>query len=104
MKGFREHVLTRQDALIADVAFAIGSRIQRAQRKGLETLDLKQEVRRGFERLRVIEPKVRIVLKDVAWESSRDKEFMTALAQAFPKTDLEGWFEEFNVARERVPE
>jgi hypothetical protein len=44
---------------------------------------------------------VRIVFKDVAWESSRDDEFLAALEAALPAEELKGWFEEFAVVRQR---
>ena len=69
---------------------------QRPPRKAVE-----QQVADGLDRLRVIEPGVRIVFKDVAWESSRDDEFLAALEAALPAEELKGWFEEVAVVRQR---
>ncbi|MEZ5293420.1 MAG: hypothetical protein R2745_20225 [Vicinamibacterales bacterium] len=100
--GFVEAIRADEATLVKEVTQAVASRTSRAaQRQLFEELDLEQEVRKGLDRLRVIEPRVRIVLKNVAWESTRDDEFMEALRQALPEEDLEGWFEEFTVARER---
>ena len=55
-----------------------------------------------MERMRVADPVVRIVLKNVSWESSRDAEFTNALRQAFPEDELVGWIEEFTAAKEQV--
>jgi hypothetical protein len=52
--------------------------------------------------MRVIPPHVRIVTKDVSWESTRDEEFTEALRDAVPAVELEGWFYEFTAAREDV--
>lgn len=100
--GFRKHVLAQQHSLAEEVVAAIRTRLARAApQKKLDGVDLRAHVQAGFERLRVTEPAVRIVTKDVAWESARDVEFIDALEQALPKEDLEGWFEEFTAARER---
>ena len=100
--AFRASVFEREDALVAKIVTAIRARVERSvQRKALERLDLEHDVRKGLQRLRVIEPKVRIVLKDVAWESTRDKEFEGALAEALDPDDLSGWFEEFTAAPQR---
>ena len=45
--------------------------------------------------MRVIEPRVRIVTKNVSWESSRDKEFTDALQRVLSPDDLQDWFDEF---------
>ena len=52
----------------------------------------------------VVEPRVRIVLKNVSWESSKDAEFTQALAKAIPKEELKDWFEEYLAAPERISE
>lgn len=105
VKAFREHVSGKEDRLVDDIVKAIKARIGRSdQKKKLEKFDLKDEVRRGLARMRVIEPHVRIVLKNVAWESTRDAEFQEALEKALPAKDREGWFEEFTAARARIPE
>jgi hypothetical protein len=51
--------------------------------------------------MRVTEPRVRLVTKNVSWESTRDEEFTYVLREALPPEDLEGWFEEFTAAMER---
>ena len=67
----------------------------------MKPINLEDEVRRGLASMRVIEPNVRIVLKDVSWESTRNEEFTAALQAVLPPTELEGWFEEFTAAKER---
>lgn len=100
--AFREHVRARQNALIEEIVGAIKARIERSKQPGkYKDTDLNDMVREGLERLRIIEPKVRIVYKNVAWESSRDEEFIAALEAAIPEEDREGWFQEFIAAPER---
>jgi len=105
VEAFRKHASEREDVLVKNLVEAIHARVSRSdQRQRLIKLDLAGEVRNGLARMRVIEPNVRIVLKNVAWESTRDGEFQNALAQALPQQELEGWFTEFTAARERLPE
>jgi hypothetical protein len=102
--AFRQHTDGREDDLVRNIVDAIRMRVTRSsERQRLATLDLEAEVRKGLARMRVIEPQVRIVLKNVAWESSRDAEFLTALENAIPAQDRQGWFDEFIAARERTP-
>ncbi len=46
-------------------------------------------------------PEVRIVTKNVSWESSRDSEFKRELKNAFGEQELLGWFEEFTAVKEK---
>jgi hypothetical protein len=102
VQAFRKHADGREDSLVKNIVAAIRARVSRSdQQQKLNKLDLDTEVRNGLARMRVIEPHVRIVLKNVAWESTRDAEFQKALEQALPAHDREGWFEEFTAARER---
>lgn len=102
VKAFRHYAKNKEDALVDQIVAAIQERVNRsAQKESLKRLDLKSIVKKGLSRMRVIEPQVRIVLKNVAWESTRDKEFQQALEKAFPPAERKGWFEEFTAARER---
>ena len=99
---FRERVNQDEDHLVSDIVDSIKRRIAQSGRKrDFDGIDLNREVRSGLERMRVIEPRVRIVIKDVSWESSRDEEFISALRRALPAEDLQGWFDEFVAAQER---
>ena len=54
------------------------------------------EVQAGLDNLRAITPHVRLVFKDVAWDSTRDEEFTDALRKALPKKARdEPWFKAF---------
>lgn len=102
VKAFQNHVKTEENKLIDSIVSSISARLERSKNpNSLKGIDLKAEVTKGLQRMRVIEPKVRIVLKNVAWESSRDQEFTTALKQAFTEDELKGWFEEFTAARQQ---
>jgi hypothetical protein len=103
VEEFRKHVGNREDALVNDIVAAIEARISRSeQQHKLKKRDLEDQVRKGLARMRVVAPHVRIVLKNVAWESTRDAEFQRALEQALPAADRRGWFEEFTAARART--
>ncbi|MCG3168779.1 MAG: hypothetical protein CALGDGBN_00286 [Pseudomonadales bacterium] len=101
--SFRSHVKKDEDQLIKGIVDSIADRVKRSGPSNkLKSIDLDSEVRRGLDRLRVIEPKVRIVLKNISWESSRDAEFLDAIQRALPSAELEGWFEEFTAVRQRA--
>lgn len=103
--GFRKQASGGEDSLVKEIVNAIQNRFARSKEQKMpKNLNLEQEVRKGLDRMRVIEPRVRIVLKNVAWESTRDDEFQSALEKALPAVDREGWFEEFTAARERPTE
>ena len=100
---FRDQVNRDEDALVSAIVDSIEKRIELSGRnQDFRGIDLSSEIRRGLEGMRVIEPRVRIVIKDVSWESSHDQEFTTALGRALPAEDLQGWFDEFLAAQERV--
>jgi hypothetical protein len=104
VKAFREHVKAEEDKLIDSIVNSIATRLARSKKPNSNRgIDLEAEVRKGLQRMRVIEPKVRIVLKNVSWESSRDQEFTLALKRAFTADELKGWFEEFTAAKQQAP-
>ena len=99
---FRRQLERDKDKIIRDIVKSIRTRIERSDRKDkLDVTNLNCEVRAGFERMRVIEPRVRIVIKNVSWESSRDSEFTDALRRVLPADDLRGWFDEFTAAQQK---
>ncbi len=99
---FRQKAKRDENGLVSDMVKSIKGRIEQSGRQGeFLGIDLDTEVRSGLEGMRVIEPRVRIVIKDVSWESSRDQEFTTALRGALPPEDLQGWFDEFVAVQER---
>ncbi len=102
VRAFRAFVAQDEAKMVRTIAESIESRVQRASNRQLyRGLDLHAAISEGLRKMRVIEPHVRIVLKNVAWESSRDREFLDALRQAYAEDELAGWFEEFTAARER---
>jgi hypothetical protein len=61
---------------------------------------VRERVAAALERMRVIEPKVRVVYKNISWQSKEDEEFRQALAKALPPVERQQkWFEEFAAAR-----
>lgn len=100
--AFKKHTDAKNDELVSTIVESIWPRVQRAKFKNFpEKSSLSIEVKKGLERMRVIEPKVRTVLKDVSWDSSRDNEFNEALKKAFTADERKGWFNEFTAARQQ---
>ena len=100
--GFLSGVKQNEDALVDDIVRSIERRLEQSARKeDFRDINLGKVVRAGLARMRVIPPRVRVVIKNVSWESSRDQEFTSALRKALPAEDLSGWFDEFTAVKER---
>lgn len=100
--AFKEHIEAEEVALVDSIVTSISDRIDRSTTPNLhQGMDLRAEVTKNLKRMRLMKPKVRMVLKNVSWESSRDKEFTKALTQAFTPDELQGWFEEFTAVGQR---
>lgn len=98
--GFRYTVRADHEQRVADIVKLLERRMELADPQSRRKRDdIDSLVRSGLDRLRVIEPAVKVVYKNVAIESTRDKEFIEALKRALPKKDLDGWFEVFDAAR-----
>ena len=106
--AFRDHVDQDEQKTIQATVDAIKSRLARASTSGprIERTDeeLKTMVGTGLKKLRMIEPRVRIVVKDISWQGSRDVEFCAALRKAIPASELKGWFDEFTAVMPSKPE
>ena len=48
--------------------------------------------------MRVIEPGVKVVFKNITVESTRDQEFLDILKKSLSAEELEGWFHIFDAA------
>ena len=96
---FRALMEKDKKKIVSDIVNAVRRRLELSDNTDkLKDISLDDEVRNGFERMRIIEPRVRIVIKSVSWESSRDEEFTDALQRVLPPDDLRGWFDEFTAA------
>jgi len=103
VKGFRKESEGEQKELVDRIVSLIQSRSERfAPNKALDKKDLEKRVCDGIQNLRITEPSVKLLFKEISWESARDKEFTDALRKALPAEDLKGWFEIFTAARERT--
>ncbi len=99
VKGFQELVKGDHDQRVKRVVTLIEQRMQRANERQKLTRDRIEElVRKGLDNLRVIEPNVKVVYKNITVESTRDKEFLEVLRKAVPEQELEGWFQIFSAA------
>jgi hypothetical protein len=102
--GFREAVANEEATLVDRLVKLIEGRAQRSPAKDkLKDVDVKQAVRDGIQKLRITEPGVKLVFKDISWESTRDAEFADALRKALPPEQLKDWYHVFTAARQKVP-
>ena len=100
--AFREYAESENDDLVKSIVDSIAARLKRSD-ETISPAELKQEVEAGLQRMKVTEPKVRIVTKDVSWESSRDQEFQESMRHAFTPDELKGWFDEYTAVRQQEP-
>ena len=52
----------------------------------------------GLDRLRVIEPKVKVIYKNITVESTKDTEFLEILKKKISDVELKEWFHIFDAA------
>ncbi len=96
IEKFHQNIKNDEEEIIQTLVRSMQVRIQRSARKTeYQKFNLAEEVRAGFKKMRVVDPHVRIVIKDVSWESTRDEEFTEALRQALPDEEMQNWFKEF---------
>jgi hypothetical protein len=68
---------------VRPIVALIKARAERSQAKDkLKDIDIDGTVRSGIKRLRVIQPSIKLVFKEISWESTRDGEFTEALRKA----------------------
>jgi hypothetical protein len=102
VKGFRQVAVNDEMALVKKIVEFIKIRAERsAAQEKLKDINIEATVREGIRKLRVTDPSVKLVFKDISWESTKDSEFTDAMHKALPAEALEGWFEVFSAARER---
>jgi len=100
--GFRKVAADDEETLANQLVDIIKGRAQRSTANDrLKDIDIKATVAAGIQKLRVTEPSVKLVFKEISWESTRDGEFTNALRKAVPAEQLKDWFEVFTAARER---
>jgi hypothetical protein len=102
--GFRTIAARDEGKLVEQLVSLIIDRARAARpvvKRKLDEMDVKAVVIAGIQKLRITEPNVKLVFKEISWESTRDAEFTDALRKAFPHEDLKKWFEEFTAARQR---
>lgn len=98
--GFGQLVKGDHDKRVAKVVDLIEKRMTQATAKRKLGRDqIAELVRKGLDNLRVIEPSVKVVYKNITVESTRDQEFLAALEKVLPEAELVGWFQVFDAAR-----
>jgi hypothetical protein len=97
--GFNQMLLGDQESRVTRVVDLIERRMTQAtESRRLSRVKIEEVVRKGLDRLRVIEPSVKVVYKNTTVESTRDKEFLSVLEKAFSKDEMKGWYEIFSAA------
>jgi hypothetical protein len=100
--GFRKVAANDEAALVKRIVELVNTRAGRPTAKEkLKDIDIEATVRAGIQKLRITEPSVKLVFKEISWESTRDAEFTEALRKALPAEALNGWFEVFTAARQQ---
>jgi hypothetical protein len=100
VEGFTELVQGDHEKRVTKVVDLIDKRMaQSSAKKKLNREQIAELVRKGLANLRVIEPSVKVVYKNITVESTRDKEFLDALRKALPEAERDAeWFYEFSAA------
>jgi hypothetical protein len=97
--GFTKLVKGDHEKRVTNVVALIEKRMAQSTAKKLNRAQITELVRKGLDNLRVIEPSVKVVYKNITVESTRDKEFLETLRKALPEAERdEGWFHEFSAA------
>lgn len=97
--GFRLLVKADHSARVGRMVNLIEQRMTRApENQRLERPAIERLVREGLDNLRVIEPSVKVVFKNITVESARDKEFVDVLRKAVPEREFKDWFHIFDAA------
>ena len=100
--GFKKVATNDEAAMVKQIVELIKARAQRSTaNEKLKDMNIEATVTAGIQRLRVTEPGVKLVFKEISWESTGDEEFAEALRKALPAEALKGWFEVFTAARQR---
>lgn len=97
--GFSELVKGDHVQRVEKLVDLIERRMTNASEKQKRNRDqISELVRNGLANLRVIEPSVKVVYKNITVESTRDSEFLDVLKKAVPSEELKGWFHVFDAA------
>lgn len=97
--GFQLLVKGDHDKRVGKVVDLIVSRMEKASAKEkLTRAQIEDLVRKGLDKLRVIEPGVKVLYKNITVESTRDQEFLDILKKNLCAEELEGWFHIFDAA------
>ena len=97
--GFREAVKGDHEKRVSRVVDLIEQRMAKeTASKQLKRGAIEKLVRNGLDNLRVIEPSVKVVYKNITVESTRDKEFLDVLRKEVPAKELANWFHIFDAA------
>ena len=97
--GFQLLVKGDHEKRVDKVVNLIVARMEKASAKEkLTRTQIDDLVRKGLDKLRVIEPGVKVVYKNITVESTRDQEFLDILKKNLSAEELEGWFNIFDAA------
>lgn len=99
VEGFRELVQENHHQRVDGIVNLIVKRMALADDgQKLTPQAIRALVEKGLASLRIIEPGVKVVYKNITVESARDQEFNEVLDKAVPKEKLQAWYEIFSAA------
>lgn len=102
VSAFREKADQDEDNLVKEIAATVKGRIDRSTAKTkLDDAAIDQMIRSGLKGIRIIDPHVKLVYKNITPESISDGEFLDTLKSAFNKQELKEWYEVFDAAMRR---
>lgn len=104
VEGFREKSERNEKALVEDIVDVINRRMaaSASSDNSPKPHEIWESVLAGIQNLRDAEPSVRLIFKEISWESTRDREFEEALRKVLTEEELKGWFEVFTAARQQT--
>lgn len=104
VEGFRKVVQNEEEDLVRRVSTVVMARLASMRAPDRPLFDpnkITSVIRDGIQGMRIVKPTVKLVFKDISWESTGDPEFRRALAEVLPSEDLRGWFSVYAAAPQR---
>ncbi len=99
VEGFQQLVKDGYDSRVSNLVKLIESRMERVSlEEKLTYKQIEDLVLSGLDRLRVIEPKVKVIYKNITVESTKDTEFLEILKRKISDVELKEWFHIFDAA------
>ncbi|MEX2375652.1 MAG: hypothetical protein WD942_08735 [Dehalococcoidia bacterium] len=99
VEGFHRKMDSEVLSMVEGIIEAVRMRMGAPHAANGDLERMKSDLLEAFEQQRARSPKVRILTKEISWESTRDTDFTAKLTSAFSEEDLKGWLDEFLAVR-----